>query len=114
MHPKQKNEHMKLEYSISDTILSIQDSYRINSLRDMMLMLQTIRQEHADSQYHILQRTDRNLIEEWIVHNLFYDFHVLRLHSGTVDMEFPQRWYFRVFYHLVAPLNRRITRYKVL
>lgn len=102
---------MKLEYSISDTVLTIHESWQINSLRGMLQLLQTIRQEQADNDYHILLRTDRNIVEEWIVHNFFYDLHVLRLHTRTVDLEYPQRWYFRVAYHLVACINQKITRF---
>lgn len=105
------NRSMKLEYSISDTVLTIHESWQINSLRGMLQLLQTIRQEQADNDYHILLRTDRNIVEEWIVHNFFYDLHVLRLHTRTVDLEYPQRWYFRVAYHLVACINQKITRF---
>jgi hypothetical protein len=102
---------MKLEYSISDTVLTIHESWQINSLRGMLQMIQTIRQEQESNDFHILLRTNRNILEEWIVHNFFYDLHVLRLHTRTVDLEYPQRWYFRVAYHLVAGINQRITRF---
>ena len=101
---------MKLEYSISDTILTIHESWQINSLRGMLQTLQRIRQEQEGKDYHILLRTNRNVIEEWIVHNFFYDLHVLRSHTRTVDLEDPQRWYFRIAYHLVACINRRISK----
>ena len=91
-----------LEYSISDTVLTIHESWQQNSLRGMLQTLQTIRHEQEGMGYHILLRTNRNMIEEWIVHNFFYDLHVLRPHTRTVDLEYPQRWYFQIAYHLVA------------
>ena len=93
---------MKLNYTISDNILSIHESWQINSLRGIALTLQRIRSEQAGTERPILRRTDRNIIEEWIVHNFFYDLHVLRAHTRTVDLEYPQRWYFRIAYHIVA------------
>ena len=93
---------MKLNYTITDNILSIHESWQINSLRGMALTLQRIRSEQAGTERPILRRTDRNIIEEWIVHNFFYDLHVLRAHTRTVDLEYPQRWYFRIAYHIVA------------
>ena len=101
---------MILEYSISDTVLTIHESWQQNSLRGMLQTLQTIRHEQERMGYHILLRTDRSIIEEWIVHNFFYDLHVLRPHTRTVDLEYPQRWYFRIAYHLIAKFNYRISR----
>lgn len=102
---------MQLNYSVSNKVLSIKESYQINSLCGMLRQLRAIRQANEGREYDILRRTDRNIIEEWIVHNLFYDLHVLRAHTRTVDLEYPQRSYFRLAYHWFALLNFRIRRF---
>ena len=102
---------MKLDYKITNHVLSIYESYQENSLRGMMTLLREVREANSENDYEVLKRSDRGIIEEWIVHNLFYDLHVLRDHTRTVDLEAPQAWYFRIAYHLVFVFNRRIRRF---
>lgn len=100
-----------MSYTISNNILTIHESHKVRTLRDMKRLLQDIRLTNADKNYNILQRTDRNIIDEWRVHNLFYDMHVFRLHTRTVDLESPQRWYFRIAYRIFRIFDIHTTRF---
>ena len=93
---------MDLTYSISDRFLSIRESHQVRSVEGMKATLARIRRENADKDYAILHRTDSNIIHEWQAHNLFYDLHVLRLHTRTVDLEYPQRLWFRFAYWVAS------------
>ena len=93
---------MDLSYSISDRFLAIHESHQAHSKEEMKAVLVRIRRENADKNYAILNRTDSNIIHEWRAHNLFYDLHVLRLHTRTVDLEYPQRWWFKVAYWVAS------------
>ena len=93
---------MDLSYSISDRFLAIHESHQAHSKEEMKAVLARIRRENADKNYAILNRTDSNIIHEWRAHNLFYDLHVLRLHTRTGDLEYPQRWWFRFAYWVAS------------
>ena len=93
---------MDLTYSISDRFLSIKESHQLQTVDEMTAFLERIRRENVGKDYAILRRNDSNIIHEWRAHNLFYDLHVLRVHTRTVDLEYPQRWWFRIAYWLAS------------
>lgn len=95
---------MPIQYSISDQFLTIHESHKVRSVTGMKEVLERVRRENIGKDYPILRRTDRDIIDEWKVHNLFYNLHVFRLHTGTVDLEYPQRWWFRIGYRVLSKL----------
>ena len=88
---------------INPDSLHIRDSHRILTRKEMEQVLDRIRTEHPDK-CSVMNRTNKNLVNEWATHNLCYNLHILRRHTGHADFEYPQPLYFRVAYWVVGPV----------
>jgi hypothetical protein len=81
--------------------ISIIDSYKIKKRSDQNALISELRSLYTDDKNNVLDnRSDFSLICEWRTHNLLYALHVLRDHTGTVDLEYPQPWYMKVGYFI--------------
>lgn len=49
-------------------------------------------------------RTTRSLLREWAAHKLCYQLHIKRSSTESVDLDWPQAWYFRLGYFVVGGL----------
>lgn len=86
---------------ISPNNISIHDSYKITSREDMDNILQYIRYCTEISEYPVIKYTNnKQLIREWCTHNLLYDFGILKERTKTVDLDYPQKWYFKLGYFI--------------
>jgi len=47
-------------------------------------------------------RSTRSLLREWAAHKLFYQLHILRSHTESVDLDYPQRLSVRIAYRIVG------------
>ena len=81
-------------YNVSDYCWSIIDSYKVKSRKDMQAILEYLSDNHG----LLSGRTIKDMVYEWCVHNLFYDLHLFRSHTETVDMEANQKKYLKILY----------------
>lgn len=70
--------------------IHIEDSYKVNTTKDMQIVLTDIRENHSLEESDVLKRTDKSLIKEWRVHNVLYNLHIFRKHTKDVDLNYPQ------------------------
>jgi hypothetical protein len=49
-------------------------------------------------------RTTRSLLREWAAHKLCYALHIKRSSTESVDLDWPQAWYFRLGYFVIGGL----------
>lgn len=91
-----------VKYSISNNGMSIPNSYLVKKKSEMKNVIKQIREENKDNGFDILKRSDMSFVREWRSHNIFYNLHIMRSHTRTVDFEYPQAWYFKVAYALVG------------
>ena len=47
-------------------------------------------------------RSTRSLLREWAAHKLLYQLHILRSHTESVDLDYPQRLSVRIVYRIVG------------
>lgn len=47
-------------------------------------------------------RSTRSLLREWAAHKLLYQLHILRSHTESVDLDYPQRLSVRIAYRIVG------------
>lgn len=47
-------------------------------------------------------RSTRSLLREWAAHKLLYQLHILRSHTESVDLNYPQRLSVRIAYRIVG------------
>lgn len=47
-------------------------------------------------------RSECSLLREWAAHKLLYQCHILRSHTESVDLNYPQAWYIRLGYLIVG------------
>ena len=87
--------------NVSKNNIHIEDSYKVNKREDMQMILNDIRAKHSLEESDVLKRTDKFLINEWCVHNLFYNLHLFRSHTKDVDLNYPQSKIIEIAYSVV-------------
>lgn len=50
----------------------------------------------------IMRRSRYSILHEWAAHKLLYQLHILRSHTESVDLDWPQPFIMRVAYFLVG------------
>lgn len=75
---------------VSKNNIHIENSCEVNTREDMQMVLNDIRANHSLEESDVLKRTDKSLIKEWRVHNVFYNLHLFRTHTKDVDLNYPQ------------------------
>ena len=50
------------------------------------------------------RRSTRSLLREWAAHKLLWQLHIFRSHTESVDLDWPQAWYFRLGYFVIGGL----------
>ena len=84
------------QYSITDTVIHITDSYKCKKIKDIKELLNLIKYNNISLVF--LNRTNSSLINEWCAHNLLYQLGISRSRTKDVDMEYPQKWYYKLGY----------------
>lgn len=95
----------QLEVTILPNNTNIKDSYLVKSREDMKNILTQISLPNF-SNYACDKRTIKSMIQEWCVHNLLYNLGVFKKKTKDVDFEYPQKWYVKIGYIILAPLYR--------
>lgn len=53
----------------------------------------------------VQHRCDRSLLREWAAHKLLYQLHAWRTHTKSVDLNYPQKWWERLFYFIAGGIS---------
>lgn len=57
---------------------------------------------NADKIVVVHNRCTGSLLREWAAHKLLWQLHIFRSHTESVDLDWPQPWYFRLGYFVVG------------
>ena len=81
----------------------IEDSYLMKNPFEMRQTLNEVRKLTEKYHYTVLEeRSNCSLIREWIAHNNAYTIGYKRERTGSVDLNFPQKWYVKVLYFFLS------------
>ncbi len=56
-------------------------------------------QEYLEVTSH---RSECSMLREWAAHKLLWSLHILRSHTESVDLEYPQKWYMALGYFVMG------------
>lgn len=90
-----------MQYTISSNNLHVKSSFEIRK-KDFEKELLAIRAEHPESL--VWNRSIRSLVREWATHNAFYELGIFRSRTAHMDLNWPQRWLFRMGYAIIGAL----------
>ena len=79
--------------------IHIPESYKV-SKRDFECRLAAL--TDADALEVKAHRSMRSMCREWACHNFLYNLGILRDHTESVDINWPQKWYVRAAYFLLG------------
>lgn len=90
-----------LKYSVSPNNIHLESSFRVH--KDAFEReLQVIRAAHPDSL--VWNRSMRSLVREWATHNAFHALGIYKSRTAHMDLNWPQRWIFRIGYAIIGTI----------
>lgn len=92
---------LNVQYELSQNNLKIYDSYRFKTKAEMNLILDEIQEIHPSCDIW-KQRSRKSLIWEWKTHNWFFNNFWYVQHTKDVDLEFPQKFYYKIAYFVAS------------
>lgn len=93
-----------LPIDISTNNIHIVDSYTIKMRETMRYVLDDLktylRQNYIVSPFD--HRSIKSMVNEWVAHNNLYKLGYKRERTGSVDLNYPQKWYMPILYWLFS------------
>ena len=80
--------------------ITIQNSYTVDKRRIMNDVLNDLRKSFSVPVLN--NRSNIGMIFEWVAHNNLYKLHICRNHTKNVDLEYPQKWYYKLAWFLLG------------
>ena len=90
-----------MDYSVSPNNIQLKLSHEVKK-SDFERELIAIRDRHPDCL--VWHRTIKSLKKEWAAHNAFHALGLLRKRTDNTDLNWPQKWYFRLGYAIIGTL----------
>lgn len=87
-------------YEVSLNNVHIQDSYKITSKSEMAEILYAIQHKHPEC--NTFKRNYKSLIAEWRAHNRLYKWGYETRRTGSVDLNYPLKWYVELAYRILG------------
>lgn len=84
--------------NITENNIRIIDSYLMTDRNEMREILYTIQYKHPECK--VFQRSYKSMIAEWVAHNRLYKLGIEKDRTGTVDINYPLKWYEELFYRI--------------
>lgn len=88
---------------VNSNNIHIEDSHKI-SKKEFKSILNELRSKYSGNTV-LMNRSNSSLIFEWSFHNLLYYFNIQQSRTGSVDLDYPQKWYEKIAYYLVGPIS---------
>ena len=93
-----------LDVTLSEKNIHVQDSYQIICPWDIRDFLKTLREYVEEAgiamDTPLNHRSNFSMKCEWITHNNLYAIGYKMDRTGSVDLNYPQKWYMKVAYFL--------------
>ena len=86
--------------TVSKGNVHIKDSYKVKSKSEMKEILYAIQYMHPECD--VFKRSYRSLIGEWRTHNRLYHLHYKQDRTGSVDLNYPLKWYIKLIYQILG------------
>lgn len=86
----------------------IEESYKVKSIKMMRAILTSRREAPILSGLAITKRSVLSMLMEWRAHNLLHALGVARSRTESVDLDYPQAWYYKVGYFVLGCLYPRV------
>ena len=93
------HDNMAMRYTVSSNNIQLKSSFEVRK-KDFERELAAIREAYPDSL--VWNRTIRSLKREWAVHNAFHALGIVRKQTADTDLNWPQKWYFRIGYAIAG------------
>lgn len=88
-----------LKITICSTNIRLHDSFKIKTKEEKLFILHEIVNVFPE----ILEyRTIKSMLREWKAHNILYKLHILRESTKDTDIEFKQKFIFKIGYFLIS------------
>ena len=84
-----------MQYTISPNNIHLKASFKVGK-KDFERELRAIQAEHPEC--YVWNRSIGSLVREWAVHNALHALGIYRGQTGDTDLNWPQKWYFRIGY----------------
>ena len=95
-----------MDVTISSNNINIKDSHLIWNPIEMRNILNAIqefmKENNITMDIPFNHRSKCSMIREWIAHNNAYTIGYKRERTGSVDLNFPQKWYVKVLYFFLS------------
>ena len=90
-----------MQYIISPHVIQLKASHKVRKC-DYERELRAIRERHSECL--VWRRSLQSLKLEWAAHNALHALGFLRKRTGETDLNWPQKWYFRLGYAVIGTL----------
>ena len=91
------NEDFK--YTVSPNNIHLESSFKVRK-GDFERALREMRERFPESQ--VWQRSFKSLKREWAAHNAFHALRIFKERTAHTDLNWPQRWIFRIGYAIIG------------
>lgn len=81
-------------------LIWIENGYEINRKRDMRTLLERTKTIYPECA--VFNRSYFSLMCEWKAHNRLYKLGMWKSHTKDVDLEYPQKWYYKIIYFILG------------
>lgn len=78
--------------------IKIIDSYKITDRDRMKQIIYAIQYNHPEVKFN---RDINDLVHEWVAHNKLYKWKIKRNMTKDVDLEYEEKWYYRLIYKML-------------
>ena len=94
-------ESQKIEYTVSPNNIHLESSFQVPKAAFEQELL-AIRAKHPDSL--VWNRSIPSLKLEWATHNAFHALGIYKSRTAHMDLNWPQRWIFRLGYAIIGTI----------
>lgn len=92
---------LAMQYSVSPNNIQLKSSFEVKK-KDFARELAAIRALYPECQ--VWKRSFRSLSREWAAHNAFHALGFFGKRTADTDLNWPQKWYFRLGYAIAGAL----------
>lgn len=96
-----------LSVTLSERNIHIQDSYTVRKRSKISSILSDI-QDYAhecELDTPMDKRSMKSMVREWVAHNNLHTLGIYRKRTGSVDLDYPQKWYLSVGYFILSIIS---------
>lgn len=86
--------------TVTSNNIHIKDSYDIKKRSEMKEILYTIQYKRPDC--NVFKRGYNSMISEWRTHNRLYRLGYKKNRTGSVDLNYPLKWYVELAYKILG------------